>query len=68
MPLSKDKADQFFNEHEGDFEAMTRLFLAAAETGDLGLVAYIITSIERVATLTLQAMRQDQKPDAIAWQ
>ncbi len=68
MALTKEKADKFFAENEAGFEAMTRLFIAAADSGDLDLLSYLITCIERVINLTMAAMKQNQKPENITWQ
>lgn len=66
--LTKAKADKFFNENREDFEAMCNLFIAVAHSGDLELLTYLCTCVERVTNCTLQAMKQGQVPEnPLSW-
>jgi len=67
MALTGEKADEFFNENQVGFEAICRLFITVAHSADLELFGYLCTCIERVANLTLEAMKQGQKPKNISW-
>lgn len=68
MALDKEKADKFFKDNQEGFEALCNLFIAVAHTGDLKLLTYLCTCIERVTNCTLQAMKQGGPPENISWQ
>ncbi len=60
--ISKAKGDKFFDENREGFEALCNLFVTVAHSGDLDLLAYLCTCIERVTNCTLMAMKAGQVP------
>jgi hypothetical protein len=68
MALSKEMAERFFEQHQADFEAMARLFLAAVDSGDRDYLTYVVTCCERLVTCALAAMRPAGTSEEISWQ